>query len=130
MEERCAWFEENGKVLEAHRLRQRTQYDMEMLRETGPRLLPGLRREIRKRLAARLTAAGERSMRRASSSAPRLACSRRYLMSLVVHIGDIDRRHHLSPAPDREPWPKPVKSTGRPGSSARCHTTPRIRLAA
>ncbi len=35
MEERCAWFEENGKVLEAHRLRQRTQYDMEMLREMG-----------------------------------------------------------------------------------------------
>jgi len=35
MEERCAWFEEHGKVLEAHRLRQRTQYDMEMLREMG-----------------------------------------------------------------------------------------------
>ncbi|MGE5229000.1 MAG: excinuclease ABC subunit UvrB, partial [Deltaproteobacteria bacterium] len=35
MEERCAWFEENGKILEAHRLRQRTQYDMEMLREMG-----------------------------------------------------------------------------------------------
>ena len=35
MEERCAWFEEHGKILEAHRLRQRTQYDMEMLREMG-----------------------------------------------------------------------------------------------
>ena len=35
MEERCAWFEENGKLLEAQRLRQRTQYDMEMLREMG-----------------------------------------------------------------------------------------------
>ncbi len=35
MEDRCAWFEENGKILEAHRLRQRTQYDMEMLREMG-----------------------------------------------------------------------------------------------
>ena len=35
MEERCAWFEENGKILEAHRLRQRTQYDLEMLREMG-----------------------------------------------------------------------------------------------
>jgi len=35
MDERCAWFEENGKILEAHRLRQRTQYDMEMLREMG-----------------------------------------------------------------------------------------------
>jgi len=33
--ERCAWFDDHGKVLEAHRLRQRTQYDMEMLREMG-----------------------------------------------------------------------------------------------
>jgi len=35
LEERCAWFEDHGKVLEAHRLRQRTRYDMEMLREMG-----------------------------------------------------------------------------------------------
>jgi len=35
MEERCAWFDDHGKVLEAHRLRQRTLYDMEMLREMG-----------------------------------------------------------------------------------------------
>jgi excinuclease ABC subunit B len=35
MEQRCALFEEQGKQLEAHRLRQRTQYDMEMLRELG-----------------------------------------------------------------------------------------------
>jgi len=35
MEERCAWFDDNGKMLEAHRLRQRTLYDMEMLREMG-----------------------------------------------------------------------------------------------
>jgi excinuclease ABC subunit B len=35
LEERCRWFEQNGKVLEAHRLRQRTEYDMEMLKEMG-----------------------------------------------------------------------------------------------
>ena len=35
LEERTAWFEDNGKVLEAHRLRQRTLYDLEMLREMG-----------------------------------------------------------------------------------------------
>ena len=35
LDERCAWFEEHGKVLEAHRIRQRTLYDMEMLREMG-----------------------------------------------------------------------------------------------
>ncbi len=32
---RCEELETEGKVLESHRLRQRTQYDMEMLRETG-----------------------------------------------------------------------------------------------
>ena len=33
--ERCAQLESEGKQLESHRLRQRTQYDMEMLREVG-----------------------------------------------------------------------------------------------
>ena len=32
---RCAELEAEGKLLESHRLRQRTQYDMEMLREIG-----------------------------------------------------------------------------------------------
>ncbi len=35
LNERCKELEDQGKVLESHRLRQRTQYDMEMLRETG-----------------------------------------------------------------------------------------------
>jgi len=35
LEERCAQLESQGKLLESHRLRQRTQYDMEMLREMG-----------------------------------------------------------------------------------------------
>ena len=35
LDERCAWFDAHDKVLEAHRLRQRTHYDMEMLREMG-----------------------------------------------------------------------------------------------
>jgi len=35
LDERCAWFDDHGKVLESHRLRQRTMYDMEMLREMG-----------------------------------------------------------------------------------------------
>src|SRR5262249_4820577 len=33
--ERLAWFEERGKLLEAQRLRMRTTYDLEMLREVG-----------------------------------------------------------------------------------------------
>ncbi|MEA2398514.1 MAG: excinuclease subunit [Thermoleophilaceae bacterium] len=35
MEARCAELEAEGKLLESHRLRQRTQFDMEMLRELG-----------------------------------------------------------------------------------------------
>jgi excinuclease ABC subunit B len=35
LESRCAELEAEGKLLESHRLRQRTQFDMEMLRELG-----------------------------------------------------------------------------------------------
>ena len=35
LEERCKWFEDNGRLLEAQRLRQRTSFDLEMMRETG-----------------------------------------------------------------------------------------------
>lgn len=34
-EQRLAWFEQHGKLLEAQRLAQRTKYDIEMLEETG-----------------------------------------------------------------------------------------------
>lgn len=35
LEARVAWFERNGKLLEAQRLSQRTKYDLEMFREIG-----------------------------------------------------------------------------------------------
>ena len=35
LRERLAWFEANGKLLEAQRLRMRTQYDLEMIQEVG-----------------------------------------------------------------------------------------------
>ena len=35
LQERLAWFEKEGKLLEAQRLRMRTQYDLEMMREVG-----------------------------------------------------------------------------------------------
>ncbi len=35
MEEREAWFQAHGKLIEAQRIRERTEYDMEMLLETG-----------------------------------------------------------------------------------------------
>jgi excinuclease ABC subunit B len=35
LQERLKWFEDNGKMLEAQRLRMRTQYDLEMMQELG-----------------------------------------------------------------------------------------------
>jgi excinuclease ABC subunit B len=35
LEQQVAMFEEEGKLLEAHRIRQRTEYDLEMLKELG-----------------------------------------------------------------------------------------------
>ncbi|MGD1032466.1 MAG: excinuclease ABC subunit UvrB [Opitutaceae bacterium] len=35
LEERVAWFEKGGRLLEAQRIRMRTQYDLEMLQEMG-----------------------------------------------------------------------------------------------
>jgi excinuclease ABC subunit B len=35
LRERLAWFEKEGKLLEAQRLRMRTEYDLEMMREVG-----------------------------------------------------------------------------------------------
>ncbi len=35
LEERIAWFQTQGKLLEAQRIEQRTRYDLEMLREIG-----------------------------------------------------------------------------------------------
>jgi excinuclease ABC subunit B len=35
LQQRLQWFEENGKLLEAQRLRMRTQYDLEMMSEVG-----------------------------------------------------------------------------------------------
>ncbi len=34
-DERVRWFEENGKLIEAQRIRQRTDYDIEMMQELG-----------------------------------------------------------------------------------------------
>ncbi|HVA43354.1 MAG TPA: helicase-related protein, partial [Acidimicrobiales bacterium] len=35
LQQRLAWFEKEGKLLEAQRLRMRTQYDLEMMQEVG-----------------------------------------------------------------------------------------------
>ena len=35
LHDRVSWFREQGKLVEAQRLEQRTRYDLEMLREAG-----------------------------------------------------------------------------------------------
>jgi excinuclease ABC subunit B len=40
LDQRISWLEERGKLLEAHRLRQRTEYDLELLKELG--FCPGI----------------------------------------------------------------------------------------
>ena len=35
LDDRIAWFEKNGKLIEAQRIRMRTEYDLEMMREMG-----------------------------------------------------------------------------------------------
>jgi excinuclease ABC subunit B len=37
LQERIEWFEQRGKLLEAQRLKMRTDYDIEMMRELGLR---------------------------------------------------------------------------------------------
>ena len=56
LNERCEELESEGKQLESHRLRQRTQYDMEMLREVG--LLLGDRELLADPRRARRRASG------------------------------------------------------------------------
>ena len=55
LEERIKYFEDNGKLVEAQRIEQRTRYDIEMMREIGfcqvlrtiPGILAGGSREVR-----------------------------------------------------------------------------------
>src|SRR5258708_1035848 len=47
MEERCAYFDAEGKLLESQRLRQRTMFDLELRRETGSS--PGIENSSRHR---------------------------------------------------------------------------------
>ena len=35
LDDRIAWFEKNGKLIEAQRIRMRTEYDLEMMQEMG-----------------------------------------------------------------------------------------------
>ena len=81
LNERCAELEAEGKLLESHRLRQRTQYDMEMLRELGfcsgienySRILDGRNAGRRGRTACSTTSPTTSS---ASSTSPTRPCRR------------------------------------------------------
>ena len=67
--ERIAWFEKHGQLLEAQRIKQRTEYDLEMMEEMG--VAPALR-------ITRATSPGAppaRSPARCSISSRRIFCS-------------------------------------------------------
>ena len=69
LQERLAWFEKEGKLLEAQRLRMRTQYDLEMMQEVG--FCNGI-----ENYSAATSTAGPRASRptRCSTSSPRTSC--------------------------------------------------------
>ena len=96
LEEQVARFEEEGKLLEAHRIRQRTEYDLEMLRELGfcngienySRVLEGRAAGDASVHAARLLPVG---LRRASSTSRTRPCR----SSAAMYEGDRSRKQTL-----------------------------------
>ena len=147
---RCAELEAEGKLLESHRLRQRTQYDMEMLREMGfcsgienySRILDGRQPGDRPVLPARLLPRGLRLLPR--RVAPDRASDRRHVRGRPLPQADAgrlrlppaerarqpSRRRSPSSCRSRPRWcssPPPRASTSAPtrrGSSSRSSGRP------
>ena len=126
---RCAELEAEGKLLESHRLRQRTQYDMEMLREIGfcngienySRILDGRRPGDRPVLPDRLLPRRLRLLHR--RVAPDRAADRRHVRGRP--LAQADARRLRLPAAERAGQPPadvrrvPARSRRRWSSSRR-----------
>ena len=119
LNERCAELEAEGKLLESHRLRQRTQYDMEMLREMGfcsgienySRILDGRKPGERPVLPDRLLPRRLRLLHR--RVAPDRAADRRHVRGRPLAQADA-RRLRLPPAERaRQPARRPSTSSWR-----------------
>ncbi len=124
LEQQVAFFEAEGRMLEAHRIRQRTEYDMEMLKELGftsgienysqdprgppaglapvhaHRLLPGRLRLLRRRVA------------------PDRAAARRHVRGRPLPQADARRLRLPAPLGARQP-PAPLRRVPREGEPAR-----------
>ena len=109
LNERCAELEAEGKLLESHRLRQRTQYDMEMLKEVGfcsgienySRILDGRAPGLAPVLPARLLPQGLRLLHR--RVAPDRAADRRHVRGRP--LAQVDARQLRLPAAERDGQP-------------------------
>ena len=109
LNERCAELEAEGKLLESHRLRQRTQYDMEMLKEVGfcsgienySRILDGRDAGLAPVLPDRLLPEGLRLLHR--RVAPDRAADRRHVRGRP--LAQVDAGGLRLPAAERDGQP-------------------------
>ena len=124
LEQQVALFEGQGRMLEAHRIRQRTEYDMEMMRELGfcngienySRILDGRPAGLCAAHAARLLPVRLRRLRR--RVAPDGAADRRHVRGRP--LAQADARRPRLPAAVRARQPAaPLRRVPRQGAAAR-----------
>ena len=124
LEEQVKLFESQGKLLEAHRIRQRTEYDLEMLQELGycngienySRILdgraPGTRPEHTSRLLPRRLRGDGRRV------APDRPADRRHVRRRPLAQGDAGRLRLPAPFGARQPA-APLRRVPRKRAAAR-----------
>ena len=126
LHERLALLESQGKLLEAERLRMRTSYDLEMLREMGfcsgienySRHIDGREAGHRAVHAARLLP--RRLPRRARRVARHRAAAPRHVRGR--HLAQVDARRLRVPAAERDRQPAAaVRGVPRAGRAGRLH---------
>ena len=124
LEQQVARFEADGRMLEAHRIRQRTEYDMEMMKELGfcsgienySRILEGRAPGDASVHPDRLLPGGLRVLRR--RVAPDRAADRRHVRGRPVAQADADRLRVPAAVGARQP-PAAVRRVPREGEPAR-----------
>ena len=124
LEQQVALFESQGRMLEAHRIRQRTEYDLEMMRELGfcngienySRILDGRPAGLGAAHAARLLPLRLRRLR--GRVAPDGAADRRHVRGRP--LAQADARRPRLPAPVRARQPAaPLRRVPGQGAAAR-----------
>ena len=124
LEQQVALFESQGRMLEAHRIRQRTEYDLEMMRELGfcngienySRILDGRPAGLGAAHAARLLPLRLRRLRR--RVAPDGPADRRHVRGRPLAQADARRPRLPAPVGARQPA-APLRRVPRQGAPAR-----------